>query len=244
MTDDRLYPPAAVYLTGPLARSHRQPRVEGLEGFVWFDVPHPDGTTYMLPVPEDLLQPAMPPEPEPGPWQVGDVVAHRIPMTEGGCTRADGDDWFVPAFAVEGDVRCWLTWGALWKAAGYPTADKIRPLVPAQSTVDAPEHDDGPIPFPGEELATRLPGGGWVFSGGLSGRGPLPRAAKVAPRAEWCAETARGSIGYICSVDRRSVHPETPDGKRWHVATTEEGWAVAVWPSSVVAVQHPGSGAS
>lgn len=138
MTDDRLYPPAAVYLTGALARSHRQPIVEGLEGYVWFDVPAPDGGAVMMPVPKVLLQPVVPPEPEPGAYLLDGVMAVRF-ATDDSVKR-----WAVVTPGYVGGFS-WFSWETLMQRHPDP---QIVPLVPAQSTVDA------------SVVAVQQPGGG------------------------------------------------------------------------------------
>jgi len=89
--------------------------------------------------------------------------------------------------------------------------DLVQVLAPP-STVDTP--GDGPIPFPGEAVARRLPGGGWVEARSAT---KVPTPEYDGPQC-WC-ESPEG--GWYCTGHLAG----------WHVASTGTwGRVGAVWP--------------
>jgi len=169
-----------------------------------------DASVYAT-MPAEWMEPVAPPipaEPEPGAYLIGDVLAVRVHATQ------DKYAWAIHITVGQNrdiaDVD-WANWADVWETHGGPGVT-IRRLVPEPSTVDTP--DDGPIPFPGEAVAWRLPGGGWVEARSAT-KVPTPeydgpQCGRVSPEGGWYC------TGHLAG---------------WHVASTgPEGRVGAVWP--------------
>lgn len=82
--------------------------------------------------------------------------------------------------------------------------------------------DDIPIPFPGNEVARELLGGGWV-------------ATRPGRPVRWTGERADGCCGSLIPPDSRWPFTCTRGlghTSRWHIAGLSDTKAVAVWWTS------------
>lgn len=177
-------------------------------------------------LPTEWLEPVAPPvpdEPGPGAWQIGDRLCVRF--------AADATDirWAVELPPAEDpDGYTWHTWAELWKRYGGPDVQILR-LVP-ETTM---EHDDCPLPYPGEAVAERLPGGGWICTS--RNHMAMPRFSNDVPVSDDC-DAQRDDVVHEFSgvtIGVCSRHLITPDGRKWHIAgcgTAIDVHAIAVWP--------------
>jgi hypothetical protein len=138
MTSARFIPSVAAQLQGELFFAQGI-RAEALpDGYQAVYVDAPDTTPLVMYVPKVLLQPAMPPEPEPGVYQIDGVMAVRFGADDSVKRWAVVTPGYVGGFS-------WFSWETLMQRHPDP---QIVPLVPAQSTVDA------------SVVAVQQPGGG------------------------------------------------------------------------------------
>lgn len=147
-----------------------------------------------------------PPEPDEGAYMVGEQLCVRIHRAASVTYR-----WFVPIPEREAGYT-WLPWSEVWYRYGGAHV-AIRRMVPAT--------EEGPIPFPGDDLALRLPGGGWCalryslklpVLRGKGGNHCLASAPDGLPLSHWC-----------CSLG------QTPHD--WHIAKGGEDRVGVVWPA-------------
>lgn len=201
-----------------------------------------------LAVPSDQLVEVTPAEPEPGAYLIGDRIAVRFPVDKTRGNWAVRTDEFSDGYNWLPWSELWQRYGGpgvrivrlvpetpsepveskIWacpEGCGYHIADGPVPDGEPPTWELIQEHmeehraQDGPYPYPGDDVAERLQGGGWSMKTGVfTANDRLPVHALLDP-PNWCR--ARQSV-WTCN--------EQAGHGGWHIAATADDRAVAVWP--------------
>lgn len=149
-------------------------------GKVGFDFPGVEDRVWL---PIDLLDEVLPPqpdEPEPGAYQIGDVIAVRL----GHSGPIPGCEWFATSDILR--PYRWSTWPDLWALAGTDDAT----VVPLR-----PDPHAGPVDLPwtaqGGQVIVKLMGDDWTIGITLPRDRTflMPAEARDMARALWHAAT-------------------------------------------------------